>query len=426
VAGICQYGFTEMLNNMIPSSPHRPTPSPSVDLAAWPPPLHTAEAGSFAHNTFKLRIAPILDDILASNAAVFPPDIVEAMLALRSEILTGLIQPLRDPAPDAAFWNEMSQPHVGRSWLDAPWYWAEAYFYRRVLEATRYFQAGHGWFAVDPYANKKAAEITPDAAPRLVDAALRGLPADDPAACFRLACHASLWGNRTDLSYNVAATITPAASLEEERAHLLVDDTPAVWDYLAARPGARVAVITDNAGAELLMDLALVDVLLSRGLASRVTLLLKQQPYYVSDAMPKDVLDSLRALPGGGALAGRMADRLATGLRQGRLVLHTHWFFTSCLMYYQMPGDLIEALRAFDLVILKGDANYRRLLGDARWDPATPFQSITTYFPTPLLALRTLKAELIAGLRPGQAEELSRADPHWRTNGQRGVAQARL
>jgi hypothetical protein len=40
--------------------------------------------------------------------------------------------------------------------------------------------------------------------------------------------------------------------------------------------------------------------------------------------------------------------------------------------------------------------------------------------------LRTLKAELIAGLRPGQAEELSRADTRWRTNGQRGVAQARL
>jgi len=341
-------------------------------------------------------------------------------------VLSGAIQPLREPAPDAAFWNEVSQPHFGHSWLDAPWYWAEAYFYRRVLEATHYFQTGHGWHGMDPYANKKATEIRPDAAPRLADAALRGLPADDPAARFRLACHASLWGNRTDLSYNVAATITPAASLEEERAHLLADDTPAVWDFLSTRPAACVAVITDNAGAELLMDLALVDLMLESGLASSVALLLKQQPYYVSDAMPKDVLDSLRALPGGGPLAGQLARRLEARLRQGSLVLRTHWFFTSCLMYTQMPADLADDLRAYDLVILKGDANYRRLLGDARWDPTTPFSAITAYFPTPLLALRTLKAELIAGLQPGQAEELSRADPQWRTNGQRGVAQAWL
>jgi len=394
-----------------------------VDLVAWPKPLHTAEADSFAYNTFKIRIPLIVDDILASNW--FPPDVRDAMLALRAEVAGGVVQPLAEQAPDVEFWNAVSREHHGRSWLDVPWYWAESYFYRRVLEATRYFQPGHPWFSIDPYANKKRAEIQPAAAPRLVDETLEGLP-DDQNKRFKLLCYASLWGNRVDLSYNVAKHIAPAASLEDERAHLLIDDTQRTYDHLAARRGATVAVITDNSGAELLMDLALVDFLLSADLAASVELNLKSQPFYVSDAMPKDVLEHIEALASAGAQAHALSCRLGDALRAGRLQLRQHWFYTTSLMYYQLPDDLRRSLSRFDLVVLKGDANYRRLLGDAHWDPTVPFAKIASYFPTPLLALRTLKAELIAGLEPGEAERLNAVDPAWRTNGQRGVAQAKF
>jgi hypothetical protein len=79
-----------------------------------------------------------------------------------------------------------------------------------------------------------------------------------------------------------------------------------------------------------------------------------------------------------------------------------------------------------DLVIIKGDANYRRLLGDAHWPYTTPFAYATRYFPSPLVALRTLKAEIIVGLRPGEAEQLQAEDPAWLVNGKRGIIQARL
>ena len=87
---------------------------------------------------------------------------------------------------------------------------------------------------------------------------------------------------------------------------------------------------------------------------------------------------------------------------------------------------MLAAWRAADWVIVKGDANYRRLLGDAHWDPATPFDRAAAYFPTPLVALRTLKSELIVGLQPGQAARLTALDPEWMTNGRRGVVQARF
>jgi hypothetical protein len=40
-----------------------------------------------------------------------------------------------------------------------------------------------------------------------------------------------------------------------------------------------------------------------------------------------------------------------------------------------------------------------------------------------LVALRTLKSELIVGLRVGEAERYREQDPDWLTNGQRGVIQ---
>jgi hypothetical protein len=46
------------------------------------------------------------------------------------------------------------------------------------------------------------------------------------------------------------------------------------------------------------------------------------------------------------------------------------------------------------MVFVKGDANYRRLLGDRTWPLDTPFSDVVSYFPVPVCALRTLKAEV--------------------------------
>lgn len=85
----------------------------AVDLRTWPASLHTSEPGSFAHNTFRHRIPPIIDDIITSNA--FAPDILAALRALRDEITAGVIQPLGPAEPDAGFWNRLSAGHIGRA-----------------------------------------------------------------------------------------------------------------------------------------------------------------------------------------------------------------------------------------------------------------------------------------------------------------------
>ncbi len=389
--------------------------------AALPPLLLTSEPGSFAQNTLKVRVPGILRETIKLNA--FPPHIHAALEELYIELTAGHIRGLRENAPDRAFWDAVSAPYLGKTWLDVPWYWAETFFYRRILEAIRYFQPGI-WAGFDPFAAKKQQEWQPDAAPAALTNLLHSLPAE-PEARFEALIHASLWGNRTDLSYDLAAKEGGTAS-HSQREYLLRDDTTAIADYLRAHPGAEIAFIMDNAGTELVMDLALIDWLLDTGAAARVHLHLKPQPFFVSDTMVADLINALDALDAAGGDTRALAQRLRDALRQGRLLLETHPAYATSLFFFELPDDLFAALGRFDLVFLKGDVNYRRLLGDAHWPPTTPFERATAYFPAPLAALRTLKAELIVGLAPGQAEQAAAEDPDWLINGKRGVIEARL
>jgi hypothetical protein len=397
-------------------------PPCQVEPGSQPPLLMTSEPDSFAYRTFKYRIPAIIEETISLNQ--FSTDIRQALEELRLEVLDGRIRALREDAPDTSFWDAVSQPYIGRSWLDVPWYWAEAFLYRRILEATRYFQPG-AWHGFDPYAAKKQTEWQSDAAPQLLAAALADLPVE-PYARFEALLYYSLWGNRTDLSYNVAANVGRPAHPEEDRSNLLVDDTRRIWEHLSDRPPGRLAIITDNTGTELLMDLALVDFLLSEQVVEQVAMHLKPQPFFVSDAMPSDVEVGLEALTCGDALVSSLERHVRAHLNAGRLTLDTHWAYASSLFYCQLPEDLRGQLAAMDFVMLKGDVNYRRVLGDAHWSPTTPFEQATAYFPAPFANLRTLKGELIVGLAEGQAEQLYRQDAEWMFNGQRGVIQARF
>ncbi len=396
-------------------------PRSLVDLTGLPPPLMTSEPGSFAHNTLKVRVPAILRDAMALND--FPQEIKAALEEFHAELVGGTIRGLREETADRAFWDEVSAPYIGRTWLDVPWYWAEAFFYRRLLEATRYFQAGP-WRGIDPFAPVKRTEWAPDAAPATAEAFLQNLP-PDPRARFEQAVHASLWGNRTDLSYAIAAHLGGAAAPHEERANLLVDDTPLLWRSLASRQPDQIAIITDNAGTELVMDLVLADLLLAERPARKVHLHVKPQPFYVSDVLARDVTDAVEALPSGGPAAAALAGRLRGYLSADRLRVVEHWLYATSLFFFQLPDDLLDLIGAMGTVFVKGDANYRRLVGDVHWPATTPFEQVTAYFPAPVAALRTFKSEVVVGLPPGQAERLDAEDPKWRVNGRRGVIQFR-
>lgn len=391
-------------------------------VTTLPPVLMTSEPGSFAHRTFAERNPRLLDDIIAWND--YPLEINASLRALRDELTGGVIQPLREDAADVADWNDSAHEHLGKSWLAVPWYWAEAFFFRRILETVRYFQSGP-FLQRDPYASAKARELEPDAAPRALNFVLKHLPPDAREA-FHALMHASLWGNRADLSYaEVRDDPNGVPALERERANVLVDDTARVWHALRLQAApARIDFLCDNAGPELLFDLALTDFLFRSQFADVIVFHVKPQPFFVSDTMVPDVHAALDALSKSGDRDLRqLARRLRLAINEKRFILMDHPFWVTGSFFHEMPEDLRGILAEANLVISKGDANYRRLVGDCHWDPTTPFGIAAAYFPATVVALRTLKAELIVGLQEGVVERLQSQDPAWRVNGRRGVIQ---
>jgi uncharacterized protein with ATP-grasp and redox domains len=398
-----------------------------------PPPLMTSEPGSYARYTVEERKPSIIQNTLDDNG--YPPDIVAALQAFRNEIARQPLQPLTGLEPDVAFWHRAGAAYHGRTWRDLPWFFAETYFYRRLLEIVRYFQPGD-WHDHDPFARQKRDQERQAVA--WLAENWEQVEAVELEARLSLLLHSCLWGNRADLS-NLAMKEQVRAGLDvgQEEHNILIDHTAQVSVLLSAGL-SRVDVVCDNCGQELLFDLALADLLLAHDWVQTIVLHLKDHPYFVSDAMPADVLALLDRIQGtlsggvGATSAGqgqtapahkRLGQRLAGHIAAGRLTLKDDPFWTTCLMFREMPIVLAAELARADLVILKGDVNYRRLADDAHWPHTTPLEEIAAYFPASLVTLRTLKSEIMVGLEPGQAEAIAKQDPQWLINGKRGIIQ---
>lgn len=390
-----------------------------MTVPTLPPPLMTSEPGSFARATIVERKPQIVRQVVEDND--YPADIEAALEALVHEIAHMPMQPLAEEAVDTAAWNAQLARYAGRTWLDVPWYWAEVFFYRKLLEAVRYLQPGP-WQGRDPFAAQKRQQ---EAVARAQLAGSWG-QLDDlaPAIVFEALLHSALWGNRADLSnYTVKEAAQAGLATQDERQWLLIDHTEALHDRLAAGV-ARVDFINDNVGLDVLFDLALADFLLRHGWATQVVMHLKDRPFFVSDAMIADITLAVAGLQTATEPAVQALGQRLEGYRAaGRLRLQTDPFWSSWKMFREFPPALRDDLVRSDLVIVKGDVNYRRLLDDRHWPHDTAIEAIAGYFPAPFAVLRTLKGEIMVGLQPGQADQLAAVDPTWLINGKRGVIQ---
>ncbi|WP_107115647.1 MULTISPECIES: damage-control phosphatase ARMT1 family protein [unclassified Streptomyces] len=393
---------------------------PARSDAPLPPVLLADEPGSFPHGVLAERHPAIIRQV--RDALPYGPEQRRALDALLANCLDGVIEPLPAGAHDRDRWTAWgADTHTGRSWFDVPWLWSESWFYRRLLDAVGYFTPGP-WQGIDPFRPSKTAELdSPETGEEL--AALDALADRPPAEQDRALLHGSLWGNRADLSFRLGAAGDPSDSGTPP---LVADDSDVLWSLLPPSGTATVCLIADNAGRELVPDLLLIARLLTEGRAARVLLHVKPQPYYVSDATHADVLDALRRLvtaPGAAAGHGRV---LWEALGDGRLTVRAHPFSCAPLPYADMPADLRGELASATLTLLKGDLNYRRLVGDRRWPPTTPFAEVTAHFPGPVAALRTLKSEVVTGLDAGTEAALVTAEGQkWRTAGTHALIQVR-
>jgi hypothetical protein len=146
---------------------------------------------------------------------------------------------------------------------------------------------------------------------------------------------------------------------------------------------------------------------------------------FVSDATERDVWDLVAAMRAKGGAAADLALRLAAAFDDERLRVLPDFFWNGPRFLWNRPDRLARELDQAAIVVFKGDANYRRVVGDAIWPDGATFADATAYFPAPLVCLRTMKSDALVGVPVSRTEELDRLDPEWRINGRRGVIQGR-
>ncbi|KAI0160077.1 DUF89-domain-containing protein [Hypoxylon sp. FL1284] len=442
------------------------------------PPYLTSDKSSFAYVSARDRwpiiITQAIDDLYRSVSECDEPEkqdegkkIIEELARLKYELQHDRqLTPIRDDGgADVTTYNREMEQLGSPSWFNIPWLYCECYLYRRLSTS---FSLSKHWKSYDVFSRQKIKTFR-SSRPAVLELAARykdlvtqmkhdkdkaGAEHEDAQKIlFFEMCEICLWGNATDLSLLTSLTYEDIQKLQGSDArkasekNILVNDLPAAYEVLTkakseGKKERRVDIVLDNAGFELYVDLILAGYLLSSGLATLVVLHPKSIPWFVSDVLPADFAALLSALADPRRFyetpsddeklqdktPSPLSDKEATDLSflfqewaqmhaEGQLIMRPNSFWTYPGSYWRLPSmekDLHEDLKTSEVVIFKGDLNYRKLTGDAAWDPSTPFATaIGPLGPSSgvnVLALRTCKADVVVGLKAGQDEEIRAKD----------------
>ena len=323
----------------------------------------------------------------------------------------------------------LGPPH----WFDVSWLYSECYLYRRLNTLFARSRSVF-WKEYDVFGRQKLSTFRSsrpavlelakryhDLVDRLgkEDKVVRGASSTEAEEAEKVLfiemCEICLWGNATDLSLLTSLTYEDIQKLQGSEArkasekNIVVNDISAAFNilYSARRSGRpiRVDIVLDNAGFELYVDLILAGYLLATGLASQVVLHPKAIPWFVSDVIPKDFHSLLDVLGAPSALFLTGNDKDGPPLTDAEAAslefLSDHWarleqndslvlagdehvrFWTNAGSFWRMPQiepALFEDLKKSDLIIFKGDLNYRKLTGDV-----SSLDTILLSRPTPSL-----------------------------------------
>ncbi|XP_037510911.1 uncharacterized protein LOC119387556 [Rhipicephalus sanguineus] len=425
-------------------------------------PLSAKYKDSFAYKTVRDRLPVILtkvidtvfrdrmdiERVLGPEAREETKLVVGRLARLRNEMVTNKpMIPIEDDFEDTETWNSVLNEYTSKNgrephWYEAPWLYIETYFYRRIFEAFRLTAKLRDY---DPFSKLKRDALygSFNAVRTLCDILRWNTPRDATLETLQQTTYRlielSLWGNRCDLSLSSGAdTSTQAGSLqltERLRPYIISSHADRLMHYLCRLrernfdgEAIHLHCVLDNSGYELATDLILLDFLHETRYVSTVTIHVKAIPWFVSDVMRRDLFWTLREMEDSDHTATQaLSERCQHRIMEGVWYVMDDVFWTQSFDYAEMATrrpDLYKLLQSADLLLFKGDLNYRKLVGDLSWNPTVPFkQALRGFEPTFVCALRTLKADTVAGIDPAILGEVAQRSPDWMVTGEYAVIQ---
>ena len=146
-------------------------------------------------------------------------------------------------------------------------------------------------------------------------------------------------------------------------------------------------------------------------------------PTFVSDATTADSLETIGFLKDAGRGTAELGTLLDGYVKSGKFEFVDDLFWCHPTPFWDMPDHIQERLSGSKMVFVKGDANYRRLLGERQWPLDTKAADVLSYWPVPVCALRTFKSEIGCGVSAVAQTRAKKDDSNWQVSGKWGVVQ---
>lgn len=382
-----------------------------VDLIEKYPKIHGNKKGSFADYTLTVRLPGIIDQVVRRQPADSPQ--VLNLLRLKENVLHGNPDIFLEKEILEPVWTQGLEKYKGISWRALPFYEAEALFYHLLLRAVGYFE-----LHADPFQAIKQHDIEVN---RMAICNLLVTQTGQPHGGdqVRQLLYLVLWGNKADLSQQHQHN-TPKNA---QKSMTIIDDSTVIARKITGGL-KRLDIILDNAGIELLTDLLFAVEMLKAGYVDKVVLHSKAYPTFVSDATHNDIDKLINYVVQQNTPACRSFSWIFNDyLAKNSIVIQPHTFWNSPLFFYQMPEGLRRDLSKSNLLICKGDANYRRIFGDRLFPVHLSPKTMADYLPIPTACIRILKSETILGVPREMAAKLDAEDANWKIHGNYGIIQ---
>ena len=363
--------------------------------------INTGEIGSFAYFTVIRRLPAIVRSMIDNNS--FDNETKNELEDLYAGFPDGELIPLSGSGGVSRRINaEIAAQKI--RWNTASFIFAENYLYHRLKEICNY-DVNH----FDYFAYKKENDVLSkkELLLKIVEESEK-LFSGDFGNSLRRILHSSLFGNTADLSQ--------VYTVNENSVNLLIDDVDKAAGILEA--AGQIDIVLDNSGEELFYDILLSHWLLCKTGIRKINLHFKPFPYFVSDAMIKDFHFLLEALSTN-SLGREWKETINGYVSEGKLVLHEDSYWTDTNDYLEIPENISRIFSNSDLVIFKGDLNYRKLVEDRHWNYDTATREIIAFMQKRSLLIRVLKSELITNLDAVPDTE----NREWMYNGKYGIIQ---
>lgn len=224
-------------------------------------------------------------------------------------------------------------------------------------------------------------------------------------------------------SYSLSANtadLSQAVDIQNDTVRTICDETDKCVEFLMKKifdRGSRIDIICDNSRKELFSDIYLAVFLLEFDFTKKVVLHLKPVPFFVSDATMDDFAKFVFLLT-----PGNRNSKLTKLLQSKQIEVSTDDFWVEPKYFDELPPKKFEKS---DLIILKGDLNYRRLIGDYNSEKKRTLteRNLCRFHNMPVIVFRVLKSDLICGVDPVFEAIAKNADSEYKKSGKWGIIQ---